>query len=167
MYLSGNSEAPAPVSTHIYSNSQSNTMYTGIQHLHSFLSYLVIGGLAVSIILALVGQFSGRPFTGRDRKLALIGLIPAHLQWIVGLVLYFISPMGLSSLSVEAMGNSLMRLYTLEHPVMMILAVVLITIGFALAKRGSDPKKQFRSIWVFYLVGLIFILSRIPWAAWP
>jgi len=142
-------------------------MYTGIQHLHSFLSYLVIGGLAVSIILAMAGQFTGKPFTDRDRKLALIGLIPAHLQWIVGLVLYFISPLGISNLTVEAMGNSLMRLYTLEHPVMMILAVVLITIGFALAKRGSDPKKQFRSIWVFYLAGLVFILSRIPWAAWP
>ena len=61
-------------------------MYTGIQHLHSFLSYLVIGGLVVSIILALVGHLSGKPFTDRDRKLALIGLIPAHLQWMVGLI---------------------------------------------------------------------------------
>ncbi len=142
-------------------------MYTGIQHLHSFLSYLVIGGLAVSIILALVGHFSGKPFTDRDRKLALIGLIPVHLQWVVGLMLYFISPLGISNLTVEAMSNSLLRLYSLEHPVMMILAVVLITIGFALAKRLEDPKKQYRSIWTFYLVGLIFILSRIPWAAWP
>ena len=142
-------------------------MYIGIQHLHSFLSYLVIGGLVVSIVLALIGHFAGKPFTGRDRKLALIGLIPVHLQWVIGLVLYFISPLGVSNLTVEAMGNSLLRLYSLEHPVMMILAVVIITIGFALAKRVRDPKKQFRSIWVFYLVGLIFILSRIPWAAWP
>ncbi len=142
-------------------------MYTGIQHLHSFLSYLVIAGLAVSIILALVGYVSGKPFTGKDRKLALLGLIPAHLQWVIGLVLYFLSPLGLSSLSGQAMSNSMLRLYTLEHPVMMILAVVLITIGFARAKRLSDPKKQFLSIWVFYLIGLVFILSRIPWATWP
>lgn len=142
-------------------------MYTGIQHLHSFLSYVVIGGLVVSIILALIGHFSGKPFTDRDRKLALIGLIPAHLQWVIGLVLYFISPLGISNLTVEAMSNSMLRLYTLEHPVMMILAVVLITIGFARAKRLDEPRKQYRSIWVFYLIGLVFILSRIPWAAWP
>jgi len=142
-------------------------MYTGIQHLHSFLTYLVILGLALSIIAALVGHFSGKPFTDRDRKLALTGLIPAHLQWMVGLLLYFFSPMGLSSLSGQAMSNSLLRLYTVEHPVMMILAVVLITIGFARAKRLDDSKKQFLNIWVFYLIGLVFILSRIPWAAWP
>ncbi len=142
-------------------------MYTGIQHLHSFLTYLVILGLALSIIAALVGHFSGKPFTDRDRKLALTGLIPAHLQWMVGLLLYFFSPMGFSSLSGQAMSNSLLRLYTVEHPVMMILAVVLITIGFARAKRLDDSKKQFLNIWVFYLIGLVFILSRIPWAAWP
>ena len=65
------------------------------------------------------------------------------------------------------MSHSLLRLYSLEHPVMMILAVVVITIGFARAKRLDTPKKQFRSIWVFYLIGLVFILSRIPWAVWP
>ncbi len=142
-------------------------MYTGIQHLHSLLSYLVIGGLAVSIILALFGYFSGKMFTERDRKLALIGIIPTHLQWMAGLVLYFMSPLGFSSLSGEAMGNSMLRLYVLEHPVMMILAVALITFGFSFAKRLSDSKNQFLSIWVFYLIGLVFILSRIPWAVWP
>ena len=142
-------------------------MYIGFQHLHSFLSYLVLAGLVISIIWALKGYITKQPFTAKDRKIALLGLIPAHIQWIVGLVLYFLSPLGLTSFSSAAMQNSMLRLYTLEHPIMMILAVVLITVGFSKAKRESDPKKQFMYIWAFYLVGLILILSRIPWAAWP
>lgn len=142
-------------------------MYIGFQHLHSFLSYLVLAGLVISIIWALKGYITKQPFTAKDRKIALLGLIPAHIQWIVGLVLYFLSPLGLTSLSSAAMQNSMLRLYTLEHPIMMILAVVLITVGFSKAKRERDPKKQFMYIWAFYLVGLILILSRIPWAAWP
>ena len=86
--------------------------------------------------------------------MALLGLIPTHLQWIFGLILYFLSPLGLSSLSGEAMSNSTLRLYSIEHPFTMILAVVLITIGFAKAKRGSDPQK---TIYVY--------LGFLP--AWP
>lgn len=142
-------------------------MYIGFQHLHSFLSYLVLAGLVISIVWALKGYLTKQPFTAKDRKIALLGLIPAHVQWIIGLVLYFLSPLGLTSLSSAAMQNSMLRLYTLEHPIMMILAVVLITVGFSKAKRERDPKKQFMYIWAFYLVGLILILSRIPWAAWP
>lgn len=142
-------------------------MYTGFQHLHSFMSYLVLAGLAISIILALKGYLTRQPFTSKDRKLALLGLIPAHIQWIIGLVLYFISPLGLTSLSGGVMQNSMLRLYTIEHPIIMILAVVLITVGFSKAKRANDPEKKFLYIWAFYLVGLVLILSRIPWAAWP
>jgi len=143
------------------------SMYTGFQHLHSYMSYLVLAGLVISIIMALKNYLTRQPFTDKDRKMALLGLIPTHLQWIFGLILYFLSPLGLSSLSGEAMSNSTLRLYSIEHPFTMILAVVLITIGFAKAKRGSDPKKQFMFIWAFYLLGLLLILIRIPWAAWP
>ena len=142
-------------------------MYIGLQHLHSFLSYLVIAGLVASILLAFIGYLKGNLFTDRDRKFALLGLIPAHLQWIIGLVLYVVSPLGWVNLSAQAMGDSLLRLYTLEHPIMMILAVVFITIGFSRAKRLRNPRKQFLSIWGYYLTALLFILSRIPWHAWP
>lgn len=142
-------------------------MYIGFQHLHSFMTYLVLAGIIISISWALKGYLTKQPFTDKDRKIALLGLIPTHLQWVIGLVLYFLSPLGLTSLSGEAMQNSMLRLYTIEHPIMMILGVVLITAGFSKAKRASDPKKQFMFIWAFYLIGLILILSRIPWVVWP
>lgn len=142
-------------------------MYTGLQHLHSYLAYLVLLGLVVSIIGALVGYSKNRPFTDGDRKLGLLGLIPAHLQWVIGLVLYFVSPLGASNASGEVMKDAVSRLYFLEHPLMMIIAVVLITIGYARAKRLKDDRKRFTSIFLFYGIALILILIRIPWVSWP
>lgn len=142
-------------------------MYTGLQHLHSYLAYLVLLGILFSIIMAVTGSTNNRPFADRDRKMALIGLIPTHLQWVIGLILYLVSPLGLSNFSGTTMGDSVSRLYMLEHPLMMILGVILITVGYSKAKRQIGDTKGFRSIYIFYSIGLILILVRIPWISWP
>nr|WP_276496266.1 hypothetical protein [Pontibacter litorisediminis] len=143
-------------------------MYTGIQHLHSYLSYLVLLGLLISFVAALAGWFGNKAFSDKDRKLGLLGLIPVHLQWVIGVILYFVSPLGMSNFSGEAMGDSVSRLYILEHPLTMIIAVILITVGYSRAKRqiGTD-NRGFKSIAIFYGIGLFLILLRIPWNAWP
>ncbi|WP_083610320.1 hypothetical protein [Pontibacter flavimaris] len=132
------------------------------------MSYLVLLGLLVSIVAALAGWFGNKNFSDKDRKLGLLGLIPVHLQWVFGVILYFVSPLGLENFSGEAMGDSTSRLYILEHPLTMIIAVILITVGYSRAKRqiGTD-NRGFKSIAIFYGIGLILILSRIPWNAWP
>lgn len=141
-------------------------MYTGILHLHSGLAYLVLLGLIVCIIYAMVGALSGREFTDKDRKFGLIGLIPTHLQFLFALILYFISPLGFSNLSGETMGDATARLYAVEHPLINLIAVALITIGYSRAKKLTDSKSRFRSIYLFYGIGFILILSRIPWTTW-
>ncbi|WP_299824763.1 hypothetical protein [uncultured Pontibacter sp.] len=142
-------------------------MYTGLQHLHSYLAYLVLLGLLVSIIMALAGWFGNKPFTDKDRKAGLFGLIPTHLQWVVGLILYFVSPLGLENFSGAGMKDSVSRLYFLEHPLMMIIAVVLITIGYAKVKRQVQSGNGFKTIAILYGIALILILARIPWISWP
>ncbi|AMM51863.1 hypothetical protein TH61_12700 [Rufibacter sp. DG15C] len=141
-------------------------MYTGLQHLHSYLAYLVLIGLLISWLNGVAGLMGNKVFTHKDRKLSLLGLIPAHLQWVIGLVLYFVSPLGISNFSKAGMKESGARLYFLEHPLMMVLAVIFITIGYAKAKRQLDTTQGFKSIAIFYGLGLILILSRLPWSAW-
>jgi len=142
-------------------------MYIGLQHLHSYLTYLVLLGLLVSFVIALSGLLGGKPFTDKDRKTGLFGLIPAHLQWVLGGILYFVSPLGMANATEGFMKQPISRLYVLEHPLTMIIAVVLITVGYSRAKRLSEDKKRFRSIALFYGLALVLILSRIPWNAWP
>lgn len=141
-------------------------MYTGLLHLHSGLAYLVLLGLIACIIYAMVGALSGREFTDKDRKFALVGLVLTHLQFLVAIILYFVSPLGFSNLSGETMGDSLARLYAVEHPIMNLIAVILITIGYSRAKRLTESKSRFRSVYIFFGIGFILILSRIPWSTW-
>ena len=142
-------------------------MYTGLQHLHSYFAYLLLAILAFSLIYTIVMFVKKKPFTEKVRKVALAGFIATHLQLLIGLVLYVISPRGLSNFSSEAMGDSLSRLYILEHPLTMIIGIILISVGYIKAKKPGDDIRRFRTIIIFYLLGLIAILLRIPWQVWP
>lgn len=142
-------------------------MYTGLQHLHSGFAYLLLAALIFSILYILFSYVGKKPFTDKHRKIALIGFIAAHLQLLFGLILYFISPLGVSNISGEVMKNSELRLYAIEHPLTMIIAIVLITIGYIKAKKLTDSDQRYKNILIFYSIGLILILSRIPWSVWP
>jgi hypothetical protein len=113
---------------------------------------------------AFFGLNAKRIFTAKDRKIALFALIATHIQLLVGLVLYFLSPLGFAALS--QMANGILRLTAVEHPFTNIIAIVLITIGWSKHKKTTDDGKKFKSIAIFYSIGLLLILSRIPWHLW-
>ena len=140
-------------------------MYTGIKHFHSGLAYLLLAGLVVAIVYAIASR--KKSFTAGSRKVALIGLICAHLQFLLGIVLYFLSRLGASNLSGDAMKDKVSRLYVIEHPLMMLIAIVLITIGYSRAKKLSDSTRKYNSIILFYSIALILMLTVIPWGVWP
>ena len=140
-------------------------MYTGIKHFHSGLAYLLLAGLVIAIIYAIASR--KKSFTAGSSKIALIGLICAHLQFLLGIVLYFLSPLGASNFSGDAMKEKVSRLYIIEHPLMMLIAVVLVTIGYSRAKKLSSNTKKYNSIILFYSIALILMLSVIPWNVWP
>lgn len=142
-------------------------MYTGLQHLHSYFAYLLLAILTFSLLYAIVMFVRKMPFTEKVRKVALVGFIATHIQLLVGLVLYVVSPVGLTNLGAEAMGDTMARLYALEHPLTMIIGIVLVSIGYIKAKKPGDDVRRYRNIILFYALGLIVILIRIPWQVWP
>ncbi len=113
---------------------------------------------------------SKRAFAAKDRKIDLFGLIGAHIQLLVGLVLYFISEKGFVKIGELGMGaimkNDALRQVVIEHPLTNIIAIVLITIGWSKHKKGETSTAKFKSIAIFYAIGLILLLAMIPWAAW-
>jgi len=145
-------------------------MYEFIQKLHSGIAYVALLMLIVVVINAVAGIVSKREFSSRDRKISLFGLIVAHVQLLIGLVLYFVSPWGMASIRNSGMGevmkNAEMRQMAVEHPLINIIAIVLITIGWSKHKAASTPKAKFNNILIFYALGLLLILSRIPWKTW-
>lgn len=135
-----------------------------IQSIHSTLAYTVLAVLLIAVINAFLGLSSKRNFTKNDRSISLIGLILCHIQLVVGLILWVTSPLGKDAMS--QMSNSAMRLTAVEHPLINIIAIVLITIGWSKHKKEESSNGKFKKIGVFYAIGLLLILSRIPWSNW-
>lgn len=142
-------------------------MYNFIQKFHSGWAYLALLLLVVAVVNSLIGMTSKKEFTAKDRKIALFGLIATHIQLVVGLILYFISDVGMKAFSTEgAMKIPELRLTMLEHPLTNIIAIVLITVGWSRHKKLTTNEAKFKSITVFYGLGLVLILARIPWKLW-
>jgi hypothetical protein len=139
-------------------------MYQFIQKFHSGWAYLALLLLVIVVVNALIGMLSKREFTTGDRKVALFGLIGIHIQLVVGLILYFVSPLGFASLG--QMADKALRLTSLEHPLINIIAITLITVGWSKHKKLTSSTSKFKTFTVFYGLGLILILSKIPWSMW-
>jgi hypothetical protein len=141
-------------------------MYELLQKLHSWWAYLAIAVLIIAVVNAFIGYSSKKNFEAKDLRISLFALIFTHIQLLLGLAVYFVSLKGFKAFGTEgAMKNAELRLTMLEHPLINIIAIVLITIGWSKHKKMEGTAK-FRKILFFYGVGLLLILSRIPWSTW-
>lgn len=143
-------------------------MYETILNLHSYWAYLVFLILFIATINAIFKTIGDKAYTAKDFRIALFTLIVSHIQLLIGLILYFVSPRFelWSELGGGVMGNSLARLYLVEHPFVNILAVALITIGYSKHKKKLTSKSKLKPIAIFYTIALVLFLSRVPWSTW-
>ena len=144
-------------------------MYSTVFYLHSWWAYLTVLVLLVATVNSLIGLFSKKDYGATDFRLALFTLIVSHIQLLLGIVLFFVAPYftALTQNGMgEVMGDSTLRLYIVEHPMMMLIAVILITVGYSKHKKKLTSKPKFKILSIFFTIALIFVLSRIPWSAW-
>ncbi len=144
-------------------------MDIAVKHLHSYWAYLVLLVVVLATFNAIIKLLGKKSFQPQDFRISLFALIVMHLQLLIGIVLYFVSPY-FDAFSNEGMGeimkNSTLRLYLIEHPLTMILAVALLTVGYSKHKKKLSSSKKFRVLAIFYTISLILLLSRIPWGMW-
>lgn len=139
-------------------------MLTGLLHLHSILRYVILILVLISILQAITA--GNKPYTPANKKVNLFTLISAHIQLLVGFALYFMSPM----VNFSQMSNPINRYWNVEHISMMILAVVLITIGYSKSKKAIEDKAKHRAIYIYYTIAVVIVLlgiltmkGRNPW----
>ena len=140
-----------------------------IKMVHSGWAYITLIILIFAVVNAIIGLTSNKEFKDKDLRISLFTLIVVHLQLILGLIAYFTSDYFYSLLDNgmgASMKDAVVRLFAVEHPLMMILAIVLITIGFSKHKNKSTDKAKFKTITIFYGIALLFVLSKIPWSQW-
>lgn len=144
-------------------------MYSTLLFLHSGFRWLVLVGLLFAIQRAYRGYASRREFTPADHAVRHWTATLAHLQLLIGFTLYFNSPI---TRAIWASGtqntiDSHQAFFGIIHLLLMLVAIVVITIGSALAKRRSTGQEKFKTMGVWFFVGLVIIFLAIPWPFSP
>ena len=131
-------------------------MYEILKSAHSGWRYLVFVLLIIAVVQALSGWFGKKAYTEGNRKLNVFTLISAHIQLVLGLILYFLSP-----LTKGPMGDSLYRYWKVEHVSMMIIAIILITVGNAKSKKVDAAVSKHKTIAIFFGIALVLVVAAI------
>ena len=126
---------------------------------HSYLRYFILISLLIVIVTSFIGWRSNKPYTALDNKFSLYLLIFTHLQLVVGLILYFISPK--VQFNSATMSDKMTRYWTVEHVFMMIIVVALITVARATSKRMPTDQARHRRLTIFNIIALILIIATL------
>lgn len=132
-----------------------------IKQFHSGWAYLVILMGVIFVISTLIYAISKKDTNATIKKIGLFTTITFHVQLLLGLVYYIMMFSALEPSGI--MKDSGLRLTFVEHPMMMIAGVVFMTIANAKLKRSTIVPM---SVAVFAIIGLVCILSRIPYHVW-
>ena len=140
-----------------------------IKMIHSYWAYIVLIVLILAVFNAIKGFTSKKEFGTNDLRISLFALIASHIQLILGFIAYYMSSFYETMRGVgmgDVMKNSELRKLLVEHPVMIIIAIILITVGFSKHKKKATAIAKFKTISIFYTIALLIVLAMIPWNLW-
>lgn len=133
-------------------------------HMHSMLRWLLLAVLLYTVITSIIGWKQNKAYTNGHGKLVFYTVLIAHLQLIIGFVLYFMGPWANALTQMgETMKQPITRFFAVEHLVGMLIAIALITIGSARAKRAANDATRYKTIATLFGIALLLILLSIPW----
>lgn len=138
-------------------------MLTGIQHLHNFMRWFIIVFALWTIVKSMSGMGGSKAFTKADKRPAMLLMITADIQLLLGLILY----VGKGWFTVLTNGGFMklaaQRFWAMEHMFGMLIAIILIHIGYAAVKKDIPDASKFKKVFWFTLIAFIIILATIPW----
>ncbi len=135
-------------------------MYSILVKSHSGLRWIFIIAMIFALVSLYKSAFSAKQ-SGRALNYSKITLAAGHFQFLLGLILYFISPKVIFSAS--SMKYALSRFYLIEHISLMVIALVIMTIFYSKNKKLLQHASNSRKLFFAYLVAFLIILISIPW----
>lgn len=144
-------------------------MYQSLIFYHSITRWLVLASLLFAIYRAYKGYTTRAIFSKTDNAVRHWTATIAHIQLLIGMVLYFQSPVikYFWASRAKAIKNLDMAFFGIIHISIMLTAIVLITIGSALAKRKATDREKFKTMLIWFSVSLFMIFIAIPWPFSP
>jgi cytochrome bd-type quinol oxidase subunit 2 len=144
-------------------------MYQTLTFYHSITRRILLAGLITAIITAFNGYKRNRTYSATDNAIRHWTATIAHIQLVIGILLYSKSPVikYFWSHFSQAISDLNTAFFALIHIIMMLSAIVLITIGAALAKRRQDDKSKFATQLLWFSIAFLIIIIAIPWPFSP
>lgn len=131
--------------------------------------WLVLATLFYAVYISLNGYLAGSAFTQGSNFIRHVTATIVHIQLILGIFLYIISPVvrfgGPMVSSSLLVGEQ--TFFRVVHLSLVLVAVVLVTIGSSKAKRQKTDELKFKSMLIWYFVALVIISIAIPWPFSP
>jgi hypothetical protein len=134
-------------------------MHPGLLITHSVLRYFILILLVVVIVQSLLGLVNKKPYTKMDNRVGLFLFICTHTQLLIGLILYFVSPVVM--FSGTSMKDPMLRYWLVEHNTAMLIAIVLITLARTTSKKMASDQARHKRMFIFNALALLIILFTI------
>lgn len=144
-------------------------MYHTLLIIHSYWRWVVLISLLLAIYKSYFGWKKQLNFNKNDNLLRHLTATILHIQLILGLMLYSLSPLVKYFYQdfIHAIHLREIRFFGMEHIFAMIISITIITIGSIKANRKLDDNQKFKTMFWYYLIGLLLIFTSIPWAFSP
>ena len=140
-------------------------MYNGLLHTHNLLRWIILILLFVAFYRHLLAKT--RTFNATDKKIGKILMISCDITLLIGLYQWITGPLGLKMIQSAGMSvvmkDRVARFWAIEHTVGMLIAIILVHIGYSYAKKNIDNSVKHKRSMIFYGLALLIILISIPW----
>jgi membrane protein DedA with SNARE-associated domain len=94
-------------------------------------------------------------------------MISAHITLLLGIYQWLFGRYGVFVTDLPAgtkvMKDTFYRFFWIEHPSMMIIAIVLITLGRGMAKKAVPDTTKYKKAFWYFFIALVLILLAVPW----
>lgn len=138
--------------------------------IHNLLRWAIVVSAFFTLYRLYSGWVKKQTWQESDRKAITIFTILMDTQLLVGLLLYFVfSDLVKAAFAnmAAAMGNQILRFFTVEHSLMMVLAVVLGHIAGSAGKKDLPDQDKFKRTAILITIAILLILAGIPWTSRP
>jgi hypothetical protein len=139
--------------------------YLLLKDAHNLLRWIVLIACLWALLRVWSGLFARADWTRKDQMAGLIFTSLLNVQFVLGIILYAISPIMRTALTnfAAAMKDSTLRFFAVEHLAGMLLAIIIAQIGYSISKRANTDRGKFLRAAIAYSLAGLLILASIPW----
>lgn len=138
--------------------------------IHNLMRWIILGLGVVTLVRLYIGWLGKKKWLAQNHKPGMFFSIALDIQLIFGLLLYFIFS-DLTKQAFKDFGNAMtipaLRFFTVEHSIIMVLAIISAHIGNSIAKQHAEDHVKYRKVAIAYTIAILFLIIAIPWTTRP